>query len=196
MTVDRLEPLDKQRSKVFVDGDFAFVLYRGELRRFRIREGEALPEEVRHEILDEILPKRARERALHYLQAQPRTEWEVVSKLRQGLYPEEIIGETLEFLRRYRYVDDEEYVRNYVEVTGGRKSRPEVFRFLSGKGVSRELMKTVYEELCPDTREAIRKILEKRHYNPEQATQEEKRKTAAYLIRRGFSYDEVAECLT
>ena len=27
MTVDKIEPLDKRRSKVFIDGDFAFVLY-------------------------------------------------------------------------------------------------------------------------------------------------------------------------
>ena len=174
MTVDRLEPLDKQRSKVFVDGDFAFVLYRGEIRRYHLEEGAEL----------------------HYIERQPRTTWETAKKLRESLYPEEIIRKTLDFLCRYHYLDDEAYVRNYLDVGGMKKSRAEVFQFLSRKGIPRELMKTVYEEACPDTKEAIRRILIKRRYDPESATEEEKRKTAAYLIRRGFSYDEVSECLT
>jgi len=196
MTVDRLEPLDKQRSKVFVDGDFAFVLYRGEIRRYHLEEGAELSEALYREILGEVLPKRAKERALHYIERQPRTEWETAKKLREGLYPEEIIGKTLEFLRHYHYLDDEAYVRNCLETGGTKKSRAEIFQFLSRKGIPRELMKTVYEEACPDTKEAIRRILIKRRYDPESATEEEKRKTAAYLIRRGFSYDEVSECLT
>ena len=51
MTVDRLEPLDRQRSKVFVDGDFAFVLYRGEIRRYHLEEGAELSEALYREIL-------------------------------------------------------------------------------------------------------------------------------------------------
>ena len=157
MTVDRLEPLDKQRSKVFVDGDFAFVLYRGEIRRYHLEEGAELSEALYREILGEVLPKRAKERALHYIERQPRTTWETAKKLRESLYPEEIIRKTLDFLCRYHYLDDEAYVRNYLDVGGMKKSRAEVFQFLSRKGIPRELMKTVYEEACPDTKEAIRR---------------------------------------
>ena len=39
MTVTRVEPLTKTKFKVYLDGDFAFVLYKGELARFGIREG-------------------------------------------------------------------------------------------------------------------------------------------------------------
>ena len=53
MTVDRLEPLDRQRSKVFVDGDFAFVLYRGEIRKLHIEEGETLEGPVYRRIMEE-----------------------------------------------------------------------------------------------------------------------------------------------
>lgn len=196
MTVDRLEPLDRQRSKVFVDGDFAFVLYRGEIRKLHIEEGETLEGPVYRRIMEEILPKRARERSLHYLQARARTESEVLRKLREGYYPEEVAAGTVEFLKKYRYLDDEEYVRNYMEYSGSRKSRAEIFRFLAGKGIPKSMMKEIFEEQCPDTGEAIRGILKKRRYDPETATPEEKRRTETYLIRRGFSYDDISECLT
>ena len=51
MTVDKIEPLDKRRSKVFIDGDFAFVLYNGEIRHYHIETGGELAEPVYREIL-------------------------------------------------------------------------------------------------------------------------------------------------
>ena len=34
MTVTKVEPLTKMKFKVYLDGQFAFVLYKGELSRF------------------------------------------------------------------------------------------------------------------------------------------------------------------
>ena len=36
MTVTKIEPVTKTRYKVYVDGQFAFVLYKGELSRYHI----------------------------------------------------------------------------------------------------------------------------------------------------------------
>ena len=38
MTVTKIEPVTKTRYKVYVDGQFAFVLYKGELSRYHIAE--------------------------------------------------------------------------------------------------------------------------------------------------------------
>ena len=46
MTVTKIEPLTKIKSKVYLDGSFAFVLYKGELSRFGIAAGEEIPEET------------------------------------------------------------------------------------------------------------------------------------------------------
>ena len=42
MTVTRIEELSKSRSKVYIDEQFAFVLYKGELRLYHLREGEEI----------------------------------------------------------------------------------------------------------------------------------------------------------
>ena len=44
--VTKVEPLTKTKFKVYLDGGFAFVLYKGELSRFGIREGVEIPEET------------------------------------------------------------------------------------------------------------------------------------------------------
>ena len=38
MTVTKIEPLSKTRYKVYLDGQFAFTLYKGELSRYHIAE--------------------------------------------------------------------------------------------------------------------------------------------------------------
>ena len=55
MTVTEIIPLDKRRSKVILDEDFALALYNGEIKRYHMEAGEELPEETYREILEEIL---------------------------------------------------------------------------------------------------------------------------------------------
>ena len=43
MIVKAVVPVDKRKCKVFLEGDFAFVLYKSEAARFHIEEGNDLP---------------------------------------------------------------------------------------------------------------------------------------------------------
>ena len=42
MIVTKTEAVTKTRYKVYIDGQFAFVLYKGELSRYQIREGKEI----------------------------------------------------------------------------------------------------------------------------------------------------------
>ena len=46
MIVTAVIPVDKRKSKVFLEEGFAFVLYRGKVERFGIEEGKELEEAV------------------------------------------------------------------------------------------------------------------------------------------------------
>ena len=115
MRVTAVVPLDKRRSKVLLDQDFAFVLYTGERRRYRIEEGAELSEETWREIRDQVLAGRAKERALYLLERCGRTEREIAQKLQEGMYPPEVIRDTLEGLKRLGLLDDEQYGRQYID---------------------------------------------------------------------------------
>ena len=192
MTVDRIESLDKRRSKVFIDGDFVFVLYNGEIFRYRLAEGCQLEENVCEELLWQVVGRRAREKAFSLLKLQGRTESELRRKLRQAYFPEPVVEETLRFLREYRYLDDEAYARNYVEVHGARKSRAELERDLKKKGLDHSLIREVCQaqEGRTDSRDAIAALMKKRGCT-EDSPLKERRKTIAYLMRRGFSWEEI-----
>ena len=68
MLVTQVTELSKSRSKVYIDQEFAFVLYKGELRLYHIKESEELRPEDYRTIMQEVLPKRAKLRAMNLLQ--------------------------------------------------------------------------------------------------------------------------------
>lgn len=190
----------KGRYKIEIDGQFRFVLYRGELHTYHMKEGEHISGEVLKEILSEILPKRAKLRSMNLLKSREYTEYQIREKLRQGLYPEEVIDEAVEYVKSYRYIDDRRYAKDYIVYYSESRSRGRIEQDLLRRGISKELIHKVYEEdLCgenlPDEIPLIEKWLEKKNYDKENADYQEKQKMGAFLYRKGFSLDNIEKIL-
>ena len=92
-----IEEQTKTKFKVYLDGTFAFVLYKGELKRFGIKQGEDLTQENYEKIQNEVLLKRAKKRAMHLLEDMDRTESALRKKLKAGQYPENAISGAIDF---------------------------------------------------------------------------------------------------
>ncbi len=197
MTVTRLEAVTKTKYKVFLDGQFAFVLYKGELSRFHLAEGEEVNPETVKKIRDEVILKRAKLRALHLLEDMPRTESQLRQKLKEGSYPQDVIDETIDYVKSFGYLDDAAYARDFIETRKGKKSRQELYGALMQKGLDKALvmqaLDAAYQE--EDAKEAVRVLMEKRQYDPDTADETQRQKFLAYLMRKGFSYEDVRDFL-
>ncbi len=195
MRIISVTPLDKRRSKVVTDEDLTFALYRGEIRTYNIEEGRELTGEAYREILEGVLFKRAKERTLYLLKSRDRTELEIRRKLKDGCYPQEAIDYAVEFLKRYRFVDDQNYGRNYIRTYGGRKSRRQLEFELKGKGLGREEIDLLMEECQISEEEQIYRFLKKKGYQKDKTEPKERAKLAAALARKGFSYDAICSVM-
>ena len=193
MYVTKIEPVTKAKYKVFLDEQFAFVLYKGELSRYKIQEEAQLSEETIKEIKKEILEKRAKLRAMHLLERMDRTEAELYTKLKRDLYPEDIIEIAMQYVKSFGYIGDKGYARRFVESRQGSKSKLEIKMSLLQKGISKEIVSEVLEAYYDgqDESMAIQRLLDKKRFSAETATEEEKRKIYGYLMRKGFSYEEI-----
>lgn len=191
MQVTSIVPLDKRRSKVFLDEEQAFVLYRGELKKYQIEEGNELSEEQYNRISEQILLKRGKERALYYLKDRDRTEYEIRKKLKEGFYPQPVIDQIINFLTEYHFVDDLDFGRRYIEIYKDQRSRKRLEFDLLQKGLKQEQIRMLLEdgEVCEDRQ--IRAFLRKKGYMPESTSPKDKAKLAAALARKGFSFDAV-----
>ncbi len=200
MQITQIEELTKARSRVWIDNAPAFVLYKGELRRCQIEENGELPEETYRVILEEILPKRAKLRALNLLKDREYTTAQLRAKLRQGSYPEQIIEEALEYVASYHYTDDLRYAVQYIFCHEDNRSRRRIEQDLQSKGISAATIQAAWnawEEQggSQDETEMMRRLLEKRHYDPDTADFAERQRQAAFLVRRGFPIDSVRRIL-
>ena len=114
MLVTQVTELSKSRSKVYIDQEFAFVLYKGELRSMGLKQNSAITEHQLFQITSEILPKRAKKRAMNLLQKRQYTEKQLRDKLKQGLYQEEVIDDAVEYVKSFHYIDDLRFASDYI----------------------------------------------------------------------------------
>ena len=200
MIVTQITGITKGRFRIYIEEKPAFVLYRGEVRRLGIREGEPLSEESLREIEEEILPPRAKRRAMNLLQNRDYTEAGLREKLRNGDYPESCIEEAVAYVKSYGYVDDCRYAGDFITYNLDRKSRTRMEQDLMRKGISKDTIRTVFEELeeqgtSQDEGAMIRRLLEKKKYDPQTATGQEKQRMYAFLYRRGFRAEVISRAL-
>ena len=138
MTVTKITEISKSRIKIMIDEEFAFDLYKGELHLYHLKEGEEIPEEVYSEIMEDVLPKRAKLRAMNLLKARAYTEKQLTDKLREGGYPEMVVRNAIDYVISYGYLDDRLYTADYIEYNKESKSRNQRGNDIMEKGRQKE----------------------------------------------------------
>ncbi len=193
MIVTNVEEVTKAKSKVYIDGEYAFILYRKEISRYRIAAGAKLDETLFHKIRKEVVEKRAKLRALHLLNDMGRTEQQLRQKLEGDGYPEDILEEAVSYVKSFGYVDDGNYARLFIDSRKNKKSRAEIYASLLHKGISTEEIEQAFEESYDedDAKKAIAAILKKKDYDPRKADKKETQKIFGYLARKGFKREDI-----
>ena len=197
MTVTGVEPLTKTKFKVYLDGKFAFVLYKGELSRYGIRKEEEISAGIVEKIEAEVVLKRAKLRAMHLLADMDRTEAALREKLKQGCYTQNMIDRAIDYVKSFGYLDDGRYAENFIRSRQGAKSRKEIRAALMQKGVSAELIEQALESCYEEggEEEAVRRIFRKKRFDPTAAEEAEKQRMYGYLARKGFKYETVRQVI-
>ncbi|MGN0330234.1 MAG: regulatory protein RecX [Kineothrix sp.] len=201
MTVTGIEEAGKKKVRIFIDDEFAFVLYKGELRRYRISEGSEIGEGEYSEIMQEVLPRRAKLRSMNLLKARPYTEKQLRDKLRQGEYADSLIEEAIEYVKSYGYIDDRRYAEDYISYYAQYRSRRRIEQELLYKGIERDITQEIFEQReeegeGPDELAMAKKLLRKKNYDPHTAQIREKQKLSAFLYRKGFTSDTIRRALS
>ena len=200
MLITQIVPINKSRYRIVLEDGTSFVLYRGEIHKWQLKEGAELSKEARQSIMEEILPKRAKLRSMNLLKAKDYTKRQLSDKLKHNGYPEEIIEKAVSYVESYGYIDDERYAENYIAYHIHDRSRSRIEQDLYRKGIDKVLIRHCFDKLEEDGKSIdelalIRKLLEKKNYLPEAASYEEKCKMYAFLYRKGFCQDMIGKAL-
>ena len=199
MIVTDIRELDKKRSKIYIDGEFAFVLYKGEIREYKIAVGEDIAQSIYDEVMTVVLPKRAKLRAMNLLQKKDYTEKQLRDKLSDGDYPQELIDEAISYVRSFHYIDDERYARDYITYHMSSRSKNRIIQDLANKGIGKDIYQGILDELYQEDSDAeieqINKLLIKKHYDPDTTEFEDKQRIKAFLMRKGYSSSDIGRAM-
>ena len=200
MVVTRVEELSRSRSKVYIEEEFAFVLYKGELRLYHVHQGEELSQADYDAILREVLPRRAKRRAMNLLQGREYTTKQLHDKLREGYCPEAVIDQALDYVAGYRYIDDLRYAVSYITGQESVRSRRRIEQDLIRKGIPRKILEQAWQEWeeqggAQDEQSMIKKLLEKKKYDPGHTDRKEVQRLYSFLARKGFSGEQIRKAL-
>lgn len=191
--ITQIEELDKKRYKIYIDQEFGFVLYKGEIAEYKIKINCPIDSKVYYVIKKELLPKRAKKRCLNLLQKRPYTEHKLREKLTEGLYTEDIIDEAIDYVKSFHYIDDYEYACRYIFYHKESESRKKMEEKLIIKGIEGEILSKAFADSYSDDEafsiemEQAIKLLQKRKYEPQNADWKEKQKIYVFLLRKGIS---------
>ena len=154
------------------------------------RNNLPIEEKTELEIKEEV--RRAKLRALHLLTAMDRTETQLREKL-QASYCEKSVEAAIEYVKSFGYLDDERYVKAYIESKSRTKSRKQIEQeLIFRKGVSKEAVERGFENAeVAEITEVIQKYMHKKKIDPKTCDYEQRQKFFAYMMRKGFQIEEL-----
>ncbi|MCR5195187.1 MAG: RecX family transcriptional regulator [Pseudobutyrivibrio sp.] len=196
MEIKSLVKLTKGRAKICLDSGTDFVLYKKEYENYGIEEGADLSQADYEEICRDILIPRCKKRALHLLEKQDRSEKNLRDKLKEGGYPSDIIDIAIDYINDYGYINDARMAASHIRFYQDSRSRKRIKQDLMGKGIAADVIERVLEEeYTADETELIAKLMDKKHYDKESASYEDKAKMYRFLAGRGFSSEAINRAL-
>ena len=189
---------DPNRVSVDLDGAFAFALPAQLVTDERLEIGDTLDEPRTASLLASDESARATEAALVFLGYRPRSEREVRDRLRRNGYGQDAIDHTIARLHDWRYLDDEDFARRWVENRATHRPRGKrlLHQELRNKGIDRETAHEVIDGADLDEAADAEQIARRRL--PSYAGDDPaaiRRRLGAYLARRGYGYDVIRAAL-
>lgn len=189
---------DPERVNVAIDGEFGFGLSRTVAADHGLYVGLTLSESDVARLLAADEVARATSAALQFLAYRPRSAREVRDRLVRRGFSGEAVEAVVSRLEDWRYVDDEEFARYWVENRTEHKPRGRrlLQAELRAKGVDPEVARQAIDQSPADEMAAALELARKRAGSLrglDSLTQ--RRRLAGFLQRRGFSWDVVKPVL-
>lgn len=201
MRITKIESQKKNptRKNLYADGEFLVGVSAETLLRFGIRTGDEIGEDKLKALQATEELQGAKTVALRFLARRQRTEREVRDKLCENEFADEEIERVVENLHGLGFLNDEVFARSYIR--NQLALRPKGKLVLKQKlillGVKREIIDAALTEIFQETSqedgatEAALKFLKKSAKSRDDP-RKTKQKLAAFLSRRGFTWDIVS----
>lgn len=175
------------RCNIYLDNAFYCGMELETIMRHRLKIGTEIDPEKLAEIQAESESMRALDKALNFISRSQKTKKQVKEYLEKKGYLSSVIDVVLDKMSAYKFVNDQNYAKDYAKEASKDKGKRLIALELSKKGVSPSDMQEALENIEDESAAAAR-VAEKYLRNKEK-TKENALKCYKYLLSKGFSYD-------
>ncbi|MFR4032120.1 MAG: regulatory protein RecX [Anaerostipes sp.] len=194
MIITKLDKVGTKQVRLFFDEEKYCLLYYNEVRRLGFHEKDEVGQKEFEE-LNKLLLHRAKLKAMSLLKYQDRTRKELKDRLMRAEFPEFITEGAIAYVESFGYINDEEYVRRYMEYKAGTKSRIQIKMDLRKKGIGTEILERIFDEYEYEEDDVLEEQVQKRIRQKGSVTKENFQKYYGYFARKGFNSVKIIDLL-
>jgi len=194
---------DPNRVSLYIDDEFFAGISLNTLTSEALYEGMEVNATMLDRLLLADLKERFLTRATNYILRSPKTEFQMFRYLKNLSYKKKgvwfrddlnldwdtFFAEVIGKLKGYKYIDDENFSRMFVQ--SRMKNKPRGKRVLIGelisKGVNKDIAQRICDEEIEDEYELLRDTFVKKYKNEEFDIKNQK--MVNFLLRKGFRWD-------
>ena len=182
--------------EVRLDGGGKFFINKQVAEDFSLCEGLELSGAALEQVKGADILRKAKKRGLYLLGEKSMCRGELLSKLKRT-YGSDIAEEAVEYIDGLGYINDEEYAPKLAEYLlhrkrwGVRRARQDMIM----RGLDRELVENVLADFSEEELdEELTALIEKKYYAKIESY-DDRRRTIAALMRRGYDYSAIKRCI-
>ena len=194
MIITKLDKVGTKQVRLFFDEEKYCLLYYNEVRRVGFHEKDEVGQQEFEE-LNKLLLHRAKLKAMSLLKYQDRTRKELKDRLMRAEFPKFITEGAIAYVESFGYINDEEYVRRYMEYKAGTKSRIQIKMDLRKKGIGTEILERIFDEYEYEEDDVLEEQVQKRIRQKGSVTKENFQKYYGYFARKGFNSVKIIDLL-
>ncbi len=185
----------KHTVKVSFDNEKAFNFDLDYWHSACLHENDEIDDDMLNHHLQESDYIRAKSRGMWFLDRADYSEKTLYEKIVAGGISHTAAARAVARLKELSLINDEKFaVRLAQQMSEANISKREAYAKLLGKGIPKDIIKSVLEETRFDEALQIQAVIQKK-YRAKMDTKENIQKVYAALIRKGFSYSAVSDAI-
>ena len=184
---------NKERVNIYIDEEYAFSISAELIYKENIKVKDKIDVDSLKKLADEDNYIKCKNTALKTIERTYKSEKELVQKLALKGYDDHIINRTINFMKEYNLLNDNNYATMYVKDKSRNIGKKKIKYSLLQKGIDEEIIESELEKINNDEVKAIvyemalkkYKVFSKRENDNYKLTQ----KLYRFLMGTGYDYD-------
>ena len=184
---------NKERVNIYIDEEYAFSISAELIYKENIKVKDKIDVDSLKKLADEDNYIKCKNTALKTIERTYKSEKELAQKLALKGYDDHIINRTINFMKEYNLLNDNNYATMYVKDKSRNIGKKKIKYSLLQKGIDEEIIESELEKVNNDEVKAIvyemalkkYKVFSKRENDNYKLTQ----KLYRFLMGKGYDYD-------